>query len=150
MITSIEELNRLHAATTQGEWGASTPLRSRGEHVYVNRDVMVADCCRNAPREQCESNAAWIAVTHNAWPEIAAEIQRLREENARLTTEVEEWKLAVREERNGGAEESVRLMRELGCVNEYLGNALAEIDRLRSRVAELETDPRLSMENRDA
>ncbi len=78
MTSEIEELNSLHAKTTQGEWGNSIPKRSGLEHVYLNSgEIMLADCRREPPRNECEANAAWISAIHNAWPEIAISIKKM-------------------------------------------------------------------------
>lgn len=88
MSVDFDELNRLHAATTQGEWNNGRYPESTyvWDNVIGNSPIAECDFTDHSINESL-ANAAWIAAAHNAWPEIAEELQRLREENARLKAE---------------------------------------------------------------
>jgi hypothetical protein len=88
MSVDFDELNRLHAATTQGGWNNGRYPESTyvWDNVIGNSPIAECDFTDHSINESL-ANAAWIAAAHNAWPEIAEELQRLREENARLKAE---------------------------------------------------------------
>lgn len=148
-MTDIEKLNELYAKTTQGEWSND----SDSEYVWFSESHdLICDCRhRDCPREE-NSNAAWIAAIHNAWPEIAADLKVLadvRNDLPRLYATAKEWqeyseKIEI-EADAAMAEEIQRLRRECPKAINKLKDAECEIARLRERVAELEYDPRLSV-----
>jgi len=107
----IKQLDELHAKTTQGEWDASHPRRSGSEHVYCDGE-MIADCCKEPPRTECESNAVYIAAIHNAWPAISAELKRLRD-----------FEAAVRD--------AMKILDHPRVKTEEIKKAIVELDRKR-------------------
>ena len=78
--TDLDELDRLRAAATQGEWRApakvNIAVHADDCAIYVNRPV--GD---EAPetRARWDADARWIATAHNAYPAMAAELRELRE-----------------------------------------------------------------------
>lgn len=100
MAIDIDNLNRLHAATTQGNrtveghaWVAGValdvdgnpPLIAWNQHAgnWVNEPLWG----RIGQFDKAEDRDFALAI-HSAWPEIAAEIARLRTENERLKAEI--------------------------------------------------------------
>ena len=75
----LDELDRLRAAATQGEWRApakvNIAVHADDCAIYVNRPV--GD---EAPetRARWDADARWIATAHNAYPAMAAELRELR------------------------------------------------------------------------
>ena len=84
--TDLDELDRLRAAATQGEWRApakvNIAVHADDCAIYVNRPV--GD---EAPetRARWDADARWIATAHNAYPAMAAELRELRAKVAELT-----------------------------------------------------------------
>ena len=75
---NLEELKRLHAAATQGEWVSNSCESSQRDYARITlagKGSYVGDACEN-------SDGACIAAIHNAFPAIVAKLeaaQRLRD-----------------------------------------------------------------------
>lgn len=73
----IEELKRLHANSTQGEWVSNSCESSQRDYARITlagKGSYVGDACENL-------DGAWIAAIHNAFPAIVSKLeaaQRLR------------------------------------------------------------------------
>jgi hypothetical protein len=106
---AVEQLDELHAATTQGEWHVvHTDDEMRMSAIYVgtkNRgdrhdnqigmdgrrsgEIVAATLIQHPIRlchesEQWDEDAEFIATIHNAWPIISDELKRLRDTNEML------------------------------------------------------------------
>lgn len=91
MTIDIEELRRLHEATTQGEWStiSSMPHRSITVRTEGGKKIRAIGCIYAAKRtpsgfsqytDEDIANAEFIATTHEVLPTLLDEIERLREE----------------------------------------------------------------------
>lgn len=81
MSVDIEELNRLHSATTHGE------LVANGDSIERNDYGLVSDFNMSGRGVEKKANAKFCAAIHNAWPAVVAELKRLRSRVAELETD---------------------------------------------------------------
>ena len=145
MTIDIEQLSRLHAATTQGNrtaeghaWVAGVALDVEGNppliawNQHAGNWVNEPQWGRIAQFDKAEDRDFALAA-HNAWPEIAKELQRL------LT--IEKDAILIADNIQGQATRVGNPGRP--GISAVTGMA-DEIERLRARVAELEFDPRLN------
>lgn len=145
MTIDIEQLSRLHAATTQGNrtaeghaWVAGVALDVEGNppliawNQHAGNWVNEPQWGRIAQFDKAEDRDFALAA-HNAWPEIAKELQRL------LSIEKDAIRIA-----DNIQEQATRVGNPGRPGISAVTNMADEIERLRARVTELETDPRLS------
>lgn len=92
----LNKLDKLYAGASKGPWGVwkshasvhnniieNTPSRLR----QAKNGATVAECDEGGdyePNRQARANAKFIAAVKNAYPDMAAEIRKLRAEVARL------------------------------------------------------------------
>lgn len=87
---TIDELDRLHANATAGEWTAA-PDRNAQPNLYA-RDTdgfehwiaILPHQCLASLEALANANAASIAALHNAWPEVSARLRAAEAEVKRL------------------------------------------------------------------
>ena len=95
----IERLKELHAASTPGEWvtrrrGFGYPDYAGGPIRFlldVDADTGVPICGGTIARES-DANMQLIAALHNAFPQIVAELSRLRQSEAELREDAERYR----------------------------------------------------------
>ena len=95
----IERLKELHAASTPGEWvtrrrGFGYPDYAGGPIRFlldVDADTGVPICGGTIARES-DANMQLIAALHNAFPQIMAELSRLRQSEAELRRDAEKYR----------------------------------------------------------
>jgi hypothetical protein len=90
MPVDLKELRRLHEAATPRPWQSERAYDGR-RSVCILRSISTTLCVNSEgdawhehPEENFQQNAALIAAARNALPSLLDEIERLREENARL------------------------------------------------------------------
>ena len=104
----LAALDSLHAAATQGEWYASVTAYPDHNRVVSLIKAKNAECVAVALRVEDEADKhsqtrledlQSIAALHNAYPELAAELRRLADENRALRAHVERLRARLEEDR---------------------------------------------------
>jgi hypothetical protein len=73
----LDELDRLHAETTPGEW---QHIGNNVEHHGPSHEFVLAACGSVPYSWPAEHNARFIAAIHNAYPALSARVRELERE----------------------------------------------------------------------
>lgn len=91
VVVPLDELERLFAMTTQGEWRTLADSYTPAEWFVVVGPGIFGQAVIAGPSEAMTANADfdWIAAMHNAFPRLVAALKRERAERAEPITD--EW-----------------------------------------------------------